>query len=58
MAKHALLAHERPQSDFMWQRAPALAVGGQETNMEYPGIDVFLPYWAARVAGAIPKSGQ
>jgi len=55
MATNALLARERPQTDFLWQRSPCIAVGGQETNMEFPGIDVFLPYWAGRLAGAIPE---
>lgn len=53
MAQHALLARERPGTDFMWQRAPCIAVGGEETNMEFPGIDFFLPYWTARLAGAL-----
>lgn len=52
LSKHALLARERVPTDFMWQRMPTIARGGQDTPMEYPGLDMILPYWIGRVAGA------
>lgn len=56
-ARYALLPSERPMRDFLWQRPPALAHGGSGEPIEYPGVDMFLTYWMARVAGAIPSDG-
>ena len=53
-ARHAFLPSERPHNDFLWQRAPALAMRTLDEPREYPGIDMFLPYWMARAAGILP----
>ncbi len=50
----ALLTHDRVPSDFLWQRSPCLRHGSWDLPVEYPGLDLLLPYWMARVAGAIP----
>jgi hypothetical protein len=50
-ARYAFLPSERPHNDFLWQRPPALAVRTLDAPREYPGIDMFLPYWMARAAG-------
>ena len=51
-AQHVL---DRVTDDFLWQRDPfKRAVLGGATNLEYPGLDTFVPYWMAREAGAIP----
>ncbi|MBI2424625.1 MAG: hypothetical protein HYV27_17475 [Candidatus Hydrogenedentes bacterium] len=55
-AKQAFLASEWAPTDFLWQRAPALAHGGSDAPLEFPAIDYFLPYWAARVAGVVPAA--
>ena len=52
-AKHALPVDERPPSDFIWQRNPFKLDGGSDSPDEYPGIDVFLPYWMSRYIGVI-----
>ncbi|MBI5093836.1 MAG: hypothetical protein HZB26_15525 [Candidatus Hydrogenedentes bacterium] len=52
--KYAMLPHDRLPHDFIWQRSPCLAHGSTDAPLEYPGIDVFLPYWLGRVSGAIP----
>jgi hypothetical protein len=52
-AKYALPIEERPPSDFMWQRNPFKLDGGNNSPDEYPGIDVFLPYWMGRQIGVI-----
>jgi hypothetical protein len=54
LTKYALLSRERVPNDFYWQRSPCLAHGGQDLPYEFPGIDVFLPYWMGRVIGVIP----
>ncbi len=53
-SEYALLAHERIPEDFLWQRTPCGCVGGWDMPYEYPGIDMFLPYWMGRAIGAIP----
>lgn len=53
-SEYALLARERIPEDFLWQRTPCACVGGWDMPYEYPGIDMFLPYWMGRAAGAIP----
>ncbi len=53
-APHALLVRDRPMRDFLWQRPPALTHGGVDLPLEYPGIDLFLPYWMGRAAEVIP----
>ncbi len=52
-ARHAFLAHEAMPGDFLWQRAPALAHSATDAALEYPGLDMFLPYWTARAAGVL-----
>ena len=49
----ALPIRQRPVSDFMWQRTPFALSGSSTVPLEYPGIDVFLPYWMARECGAV-----
>ncbi|MEK7793679.1 MAG: hypothetical protein AAB353_04075, partial [Candidatus Hydrogenedentota bacterium] len=49
-ARYAFLPSERPHNDFLWQRPPALAIRTLDEPREYPGVDMFLPYWMARVA--------
>ncbi len=51
---YALLPRERTVSDFIWQRPPCLSHAGDERAIEFPGIDLFLPYWMGRLSGAIP----
>ncbi len=53
-ARFALLPSERVPSDFLWQRSPCILYGNSDIPFEYPGIDVFLPYWMGRMAGVIP----
>jgi hypothetical protein len=57
-AGEALLPRERPVVDFLWQRSPCRTRRGEDAPREYPGIDVFLPYWVGRAAGAIPAPGE
>lgn len=52
-AQYAFIPSERPNNDFLWQRPPALAVCTLDGPREYPGIDMFLPYWMARAAGML-----
>jgi len=52
--KYALLTHERVPHDFIWQISPCQSHGSWDRPCEYPAIDMFLPYWMGRVAGAIP----
>lgn len=52
--KYAQLTHERPVETFIWQRSPCKSHGGRDDNVEYPGLDLLLPYWMGRVAGVIP----
>lgn len=53
-ARHALLTHEQVVRDFLWQRSPTILYGGRDLVMTYPGLDLTLPYWMGRYAGAIP----
>jgi hypothetical protein len=57
-AKLALPAQQRVPSDFMWQRPPCLLHGSFDLPVEYPGLDLLLPYWMGRLAGAIPSPGS
>ena len=52
--QYALLAHEQVPTDFLWQRSPVLSHGSQDAPYEFPGIDLFLPYWMGRAAGVLP----
>jgi len=52
--EHALLTHERVPRNFLWERSPCLSHGGRTDLLEYPALDLILPYWMGRVAGAIP----
>lgn len=44
----------RPSTDFLWQRSPFELDGGGDPRDQYPGVDLILPYWAARSYGMIP----
>lgn len=52
-ARYAFLPSERPMADFLWQKPPTRAHGGGNAPLEFPGLDLFLPYWMARAAGII-----
>ena len=52
--RDAQYVSERIPRDFIWQRPPCLAHGGQDIPREYPGIDFFLPYWLGRACGVVP----
>ena len=52
--QYALLAHEQVPTDFLWQRSPVWSHGSQDAPYEFPGIDLFLPYWMGRAAGVLP----
>ena len=55
MAEYAYPASLRPRNDYLWQRSPVALIGGNAvTAHEYAAIDVMLPYWMGRAAGAIP----
>ncbi len=54
----ALLVHDRPLSDFLWQRKPGLLADGADgIAYEYPALDMMLPYWQARVVSALAPGG-
>ena len=59
-AKHAPPIEEIPPSDFIWQRHPFKLDGGHDDPEEYPGIDMFLPYWMGRQIGVliVPVQGD
>jgi hypothetical protein len=50
-----LPVRERVSTDFIWQRSPFQLTGGGNAPLEYPGIDLFLPYWMGRHCGMIPS---
>jgi len=54
MARYALFPRDRRPHDFLWQRSPCELSPAFDTPIEFPGIDVFLPYWMGRAVGAIP----
>ena len=55
MAVHTILGSERAPTDYQWQRNPMdLVSGNDETAHEFSAIDLMLPYWMGRAAGAIP----
>jgi hypothetical protein len=51
--KYAQLPRDRVPGDFIWQRSPCLSHGSWNLPYEYPGIDLFLPYWMGRLAGIL-----
>ena len=53
LAEYALPIEEIPPSDFIWQRHPFKLDGGHDGPEEYPGIDMFLPYWMGRQIGVL-----
>jgi hypothetical protein len=56
-ARYALLSRERIPGDFLWRMSPNQAVNDFPDDVdsyEFPGFDMFLPYWAGRLAGALP----
>lgn len=55
-AKYAQLPSERPLHDFIWQVSPALVKesGRGHVPWECPPLDIIMPYWMGRMAGAIP----
>ncbi|MDX9971676.1 MAG: hypothetical protein RBU21_01665 [FCB group bacterium] len=52
-SEFALLARERIPSEALWSQPPCRAVGGEEKNLEFTGLDYLLPYWMARLAGVL-----
>lgn len=50
-SKHALLTHERIPAESLWGHPPCQAVGGEDKNLEFTGLDFILPYWMGRRAG-------
>jgi len=54
-ATYALPVSERIPADFIWQRSPFQLTGGGDQPLEYPGLDMLLPYWAGRQCGLIPE---
>lgn len=52
-SRHPLPIHERPPSDFLWQRTPFALDGGGDGNLEYSGVDFLLAYWMGRYYGLI-----
>ncbi|MBI5045515.1 MAG: hypothetical protein HZC14_00675 [Candidatus Niyogibacteria bacterium] len=52
-SRYPLPIHERPPSDFLWQRTPFALDGGGDGNLEYPGVDFLLAYWMGRHYGLI-----
>lgn len=57
-AAHAFLTHERVPDEFLWQQPPGLLYQWDRSiPLEMPGVDIFLPYWMGRVAGAVPAPG-
>ena len=59
MAIHAFPASERAPTDYQWQRSPtSLVSGADETAHEFSAIDLMLPYWMGRAAGAIPAPDE
>jgi len=55
-ASHVL---NREIDDFLWEREPFNIVTlGNAISVEYPGIDVFLPYWLACEARLTDYCGQ
>ncbi|HOS02382.1 MAG TPA: hypothetical protein PKZ01_04835, partial [Candidatus Hydrogenedentes bacterium] len=54
LSNYALLVRDRPLSDYLWQRSPALLKDGYDgLPIEYAALDVFVPYWMGRQCGAI-----
>jgi hypothetical protein len=51
---YALLTREHVPRDYIWQRSPTILYGGRDLIMTYPALDLLLPYWMGRYAGAIP----
>ncbi len=54
VALHPLPIERRPPNDFLWQRSPFELDGSRDPRDQYPGIDLLLPYWAARSYGLLP----
>lgn len=52
--RYAQLPRERVPTDFMWQRSPCVSHGSWDLPFEFPGLDLFLPYWMGRAASIIP----
>jgi hypothetical protein len=44
---------KRPCTDFLWQRDPWSLDQGGDPHYEEPGVDLVLPYWAARSFGLV-----
>ena len=53
-AKYALMIPERHLSDIIWTRRPFTLDEHQDHPYEFPGLDLYVPYWMGRYAGAIP----
>ena len=53
VAVYPIPIEKRPPTDFLWQRSPFELDGGCDPRQQYPGVDLLLPYWAARASGMI-----
>ncbi len=53
-AKYALLIPERHLSDVIWSRRPFTLDQHENHPYEFPGLDLYTPYWMGRYAGVIP----
>ncbi len=53
-ARYALPVAERVRADFLWQRSPFQLAGGSDQPLEYPGLDLLLPYYMGCQCGLIP----
>lgn len=54
LAVYPVPIEKRPPTDFLWQRDPFELDGSDPPTVQYPGVDLLLPYWAARSFGLIP----
>jgi len=52
-AVHPVPIEKRPPTDFLWQRDPFELDGSGDPREQFPGVDLLLPYWAARSYGMI-----
>ncbi len=53
LAVHPLPIERRATADFLWQRSPFELDGTGNPHIQYPGVDLVAPYWAARSYGLI-----
>jgi hypothetical protein len=53
IAQFAVPVEKRPSGDFLWQTSPFDLDGSGNPYLEQPGVDLVLPYWAARSFGIV-----